>query len=227
MPVQPPSASELVRIAAQFGLDLEGAELEELTALAAGMIASYRRLDELDAPPRPVKYPRLDSGHRPLGEENPGNGWVWKCSIPGAARGPAVRRARRDQGQHLPGRHPDAQRHARCSRASSRARMRRSSPDCSTRARRSSARPPSRRSASTAARSPAIRRLSRRIRTTRRACPGRRRAAARSWSRSARPTWRSAATRAARSGCRPRGAASSATSPPGASCPTRARSRSS
>ena len=52
------------------------------------MIASYRRLDELDAPPRPVKYPRLDPGHRPLGEENPGNGWVWKCSIPGAAEGP-------------------------------------------------------------------------------------------------------------------------------------------
>ena len=92
MPVQPPSASELVRIAAQFGLDLEGAELEELTALAAGMIASYRRLDELDAPPRPVKYPRLDPGHRPLGEENPGNGWVWKCSIPGAADGPLAGR---------------------------------------------------------------------------------------------------------------------------------------
>ena len=69
-------------------MDLEGAELEELTALAEGMIASYRRLDELDAPPRPVKYPRLDSGHRPLGEENPGNGWVWKCSIPGAPEGP-------------------------------------------------------------------------------------------------------------------------------------------
>jgi len=88
VPVQPPTANELVRIAAQFGLDLEGAELEQLSALAAGMIAGYRRLDELDAPPRPVKYPRLDSGHRPLGGENPGNGWVWKCSIPGASEGP-------------------------------------------------------------------------------------------------------------------------------------------
>jgi amidase len=88
VPVQPPSANELVRLAAQFGLDLEGTELEEMTALAAGMIASYRRLDELDAPPRPVKYPRLDVGHRPVGEENPCNGWVWKCSIPGAPEGP-------------------------------------------------------------------------------------------------------------------------------------------
>jgi amidase len=88
VPVQPPSASELVRLAAQFGFDLEGAELDELTALAGGMIASYQRLDELDAPPRPVKYPRLDTGHRPIGAENPGNGWVWKCSIPGAPEGP-------------------------------------------------------------------------------------------------------------------------------------------
>ncbi|MBV9819634.1 MAG: amidase [Solirubrobacterales bacterium] len=88
MPVQPPSATELVRLGAQFGLDLEGAELEQLTALAAGMMASYERLDELDAPPRPVRYPRVDPGHRPLGEENPGNGWVWKCSIPGAPDGP-------------------------------------------------------------------------------------------------------------------------------------------
>src|SRR3954454_13903918 len=59
-----------------------------MTALAAGMIASYRRLDELDAPPRPVRYPRVDVGHRPVGAENPGNGWVWRCSIPGAAEGP-------------------------------------------------------------------------------------------------------------------------------------------
>ena len=88
MPVQPPSASELVRLAAQFGFDLEGAELDELTTLAGGMIASYQRLDEMDAPPRPVKYPRLDTGHRPIGAENPGNGWAWKCSIPGAPEGP-------------------------------------------------------------------------------------------------------------------------------------------
>src|SRR5689334_16342700 len=48
VPVQPPSPAELVRLAAQFGFELEGAELAEVTALAAGMIASYQRLDELD-----------------------------------------------------------------------------------------------------------------------------------------------------------------------------------
>jgi amidase len=88
VPVTPPSASELVRLAAQFGFDLEGSELDQVTELAAGMIASYQRLDELDAPPRPVRYPRVDVGHRPLGAENPGNGWVWRCSIPGAPEGP-------------------------------------------------------------------------------------------------------------------------------------------
>ena len=88
MPVQPPSPTELVRLAAQFGFVLEGTELAEITTLAAGMIASYQRLDELDAPLRPVRYPRADVGHRPLREDNPGNGWVWKCSIPGASDGP-------------------------------------------------------------------------------------------------------------------------------------------
>ena len=34
-----------------------------------------------------MKYPRADLGHRPVGEENPGNGWAWKCSIRGAAEG--------------------------------------------------------------------------------------------------------------------------------------------
>ena len=39
-----------------------------------------------------MKYVRADLGHRPVGEENPGNGWVWKCSIPGAQDGPLAGR---------------------------------------------------------------------------------------------------------------------------------------
>ncbi len=35
-----------------------------------------------------MKWPRADLGHRPVGDENPGHGWAWKCSIPGAAEGP-------------------------------------------------------------------------------------------------------------------------------------------
>jgi amidase len=86
--VQPPSSAELARIAASFGIELESHELEQLTELAAGMMAGYQRLDELEPPLRPVKYPRADVGYRPLGDENPGNGWAWKCSIPGAPDGP-------------------------------------------------------------------------------------------------------------------------------------------
>jgi amidase len=88
VPVQPPSSAELERIAATFGMELDPAELEQIATLAAGMVGAYDRLDELDAPPRPVRYPRADLGHRPVGEENPGNGWAWRCSIPGAAEGP-------------------------------------------------------------------------------------------------------------------------------------------
>jgi amidase len=88
VPVQPPSPSELARIAASYGIELEGTELEQVTELAGATVAGYGRLDELDVPPRPVKYPRVDLGHRPTGEENPGNGWAWRCSIPGAPEGP-------------------------------------------------------------------------------------------------------------------------------------------
>jgi amidase len=88
VPVQPPTSSDLKRIAESFGMPLEGEELEQYTALAGGLVASYGRVDEMDAPPRPVKYPRVDTGHRPLGDENPCNGWSWKCSIPGAPEGP-------------------------------------------------------------------------------------------------------------------------------------------
>src|SRR3954453_11742843 len=88
VPVQPPSASDLTRIAESFGMPLSESELEHYTALAGGLVASYARVDELDAPPRPVEYPRVDTGHRPLGEDNPCNGWAWKCSIPGAPEGP-------------------------------------------------------------------------------------------------------------------------------------------
>jgi amidase len=87
--VQPPSPDELKRIARDtFNMELHGSELEAITAMTGAMVAGYTRIDELDAPPRPVKYARADTGHRPTGDENPGNGWVWKCSIPGAADGP-------------------------------------------------------------------------------------------------------------------------------------------
>ena len=43
MPVQPPSSAELARIAASYGIELEGPEREQYTALADGLVASYLR----------------------------------------------------------------------------------------------------------------------------------------------------------------------------------------
>jgi amidase len=54
--------------------------------------AAYARLDQLEDEALPVKYPRADPGRRPAGEENPANGWVWRCSIPGAQEGPLAGR---------------------------------------------------------------------------------------------------------------------------------------
>src|SRR6185503_10519649 len=77
MPVQPPSSAELVRIAASYGIELHGSELEQFTALGERAFGPHARLDELAEPQLPVRYPRVDSGHRPTGEDNPGDGWAW------------------------------------------------------------------------------------------------------------------------------------------------------
>ena len=92
MPVHPPSAEELQRIARQYGFELSDAELQTVTALAPPTLATFTRLDELPDEKLPVTYPRADLGHRPVDAENPSNGWTWVCSIPGAAEGPLAGR---------------------------------------------------------------------------------------------------------------------------------------
>jgi amidase len=92
MPVRPPSRGELARIADLYHLDLGQDELEAFGELAGPALAGFARLDELPDESLPVKYPRADPGRRPTGEENPSNGWVWRCSIPGAAEGPLAGR---------------------------------------------------------------------------------------------------------------------------------------
>jgi amidase len=88
VPVQPPSAEALQRIAAAYHMELTEDELATFAAGAGAMLAGYARLDELPDEHLPVGYPRADLGHRPVGDENPSNGWVWRCSIPGAPDGP-------------------------------------------------------------------------------------------------------------------------------------------
>lgn len=88
MPVQPPTRQQLERLAETFHLTLTDEELEVFSAAAGPALAGFTRLDEYADEHLPVSYARADLGHRPVGEENPGNGWSWVCSIPGAADGP-------------------------------------------------------------------------------------------------------------------------------------------
>jgi amidase len=86
MPVRKPSLEDLRKAAAAFHLALTPEDLSSFRGLTDGVIASYRRLDELSEPRPTVKYPRT-SGYRPGPEENKLNAWYWKCSIKGAPSG--------------------------------------------------------------------------------------------------------------------------------------------
>jgi amidase len=92
MPVQPPTRQQLEWIADTLHMQLTEEELDVFEAAAGPGVASFRRLDELPDEHLPVKYPRADHGYRPVGDENPSNGWAWKCSIQGAPDGPLAGR---------------------------------------------------------------------------------------------------------------------------------------
>jgi amidase len=76
----------LTQIAADYGIDLTAAEADSYRSLMAGAINSYRRLEDFAEPKPDVKY-RRDGGWRPKSDDNPCNGWYWRCNIAGAASG--------------------------------------------------------------------------------------------------------------------------------------------
>ncbi len=86
MAVRKPSIEDLRKAAEQYHLQLTPEDLVSFHGLTDGVIASYRRLDELTEPKLPVKYPRT-TGSRPNPEDNKLNAWAWKCSIKGAPSG--------------------------------------------------------------------------------------------------------------------------------------------
>src|SRR3954451_7743560 len=92
MSIQPPSREDVERIAQAFHRTLTDEELEAFDALFGPAAAGYARLDELEDESLPVSYPRADRGRRPQPDEYESNGWVWRCSIPGAADGPLAGR---------------------------------------------------------------------------------------------------------------------------------------
>ena len=88
MSVKRPNQDALESISDYYGFDLSPEALEEFESAIAASMAVYDRLDELPDELLPVKYPRACVGHRPVGADNPVNGWSWKCSVPGAGEGP-------------------------------------------------------------------------------------------------------------------------------------------
>lgn len=92
MSVKRPSQETLQTISDYYGFDLAPEEIRELEPAIAASMAIYDRLDELPDEYLPVKYPRESVGYRPTGQDNPVNGWSWKCSVPGADTGPLAGR---------------------------------------------------------------------------------------------------------------------------------------
>ena len=86
MPIKPPSIDDLARVARALRLDLSASDLESFRQLLQPLVLAYARLDQLEEPAPVVKYPR-DDGWRPAPEQNPLNGWYWRCEIRGAADG--------------------------------------------------------------------------------------------------------------------------------------------
>jgi len=88
MPIGPelPTAKKLSAIADDFGLDLDAGQLDTFQALVAGTVEACRAVDAMIEPKLPVKYPR-DAGWQPDPQDNPFNGWAWRCEIKGADDG--------------------------------------------------------------------------------------------------------------------------------------------
>jgi amidase len=89
MPIGPalPSLSTMHKIAQDYGIDLSDAEAATYREMMVPIVKSFRRLEELPERKLEVKYPRTP-GYRPAPEENPLNGWYWRCHVEGASSGP-------------------------------------------------------------------------------------------------------------------------------------------
>jgi amidase len=67
-------------------MNLTRDDLAAYQILSEGLLGAFGRLDQLVESKPPVSYPR-EQGYRPGPEEDPLNGWYWKCSIKGSPTG--------------------------------------------------------------------------------------------------------------------------------------------
>lgn len=88
MPIGPalPTHDQLARIAEAYGLEIDPRTLDGYRTLVGGTVKACAYLDTLPEQTLPVNYPRT-SGWKPSAEENPYNGWAWRCEIEGASSG--------------------------------------------------------------------------------------------------------------------------------------------
>lgn len=78
--------SQLMKIASDYGIELDQSEAQAYQEMLAAAIKSYRRLDTIPERKLAVKYPRTP-GWRPSPEDNPLNGWYYRCEIKGVKEG--------------------------------------------------------------------------------------------------------------------------------------------
>jgi amidase len=86
MPIQPPKVSQVMEIAASFGMHLSEADAASYQGLLKNIAKSYDRLDAMVEPKPLVKYPRIP-GSRPDAKDNPFHAWAWKSTIEGSSSG--------------------------------------------------------------------------------------------------------------------------------------------
>ena len=205
--VRAPTKDDLRQVASDLGMSFSDEGLAQHLAALMPSIAAFNIIDKMpDEKPR-VTYPRA-AGYRPSGEENPHGAWYVKTTVSRAPLGQAQGQEGRPEGQHLPGRRADDERRLDARRL--RAGCRRDRGDAHSRRRRHDRRQDGVRIFLLFRRQP-----HQRTGPVHNPHPHGYSAGGSSSGSAAlvalgEVRWRSAATRAARSACRPRSAASTA-----------------
>ena len=87
MSIKRPGRQDLTDIAEYHGMSISDSEMAEYQQLLTDMLASFDRIDELEAPVLVSGYKR-DKGSAADPEDNPHNAWYWKTTIEGSTEGP-------------------------------------------------------------------------------------------------------------------------------------------
>ncbi len=81
-----PSDQQLRRLAHELGFELSEATFAAIAERVRGSVAALHQLRAIEPATPPTRYPRL-AGRVPTTDENPYNGWSWRCDVQGADSG--------------------------------------------------------------------------------------------------------------------------------------------